>query len=528
MKKYFVIIIFLIIIAAPLSLSFVSKLTGVKFDTNLAGYTIKASKPELNFSEYFDGLFQKKFDQWFEQKMALRGVFTKTYNTIRYVAFNIGNRPIGKDNYIFESNYLNAELTIGDYDFSIKENNENLQKFVDDLSILNEKLKTYGKYLYVYVAPNKADLYRSEISDKYLSLEKDGVNVVDCFRSKMEMTDIPYYICSDMADSLEYPAFYSTGIHWSRVYEQQMSQKIIDDLSSLSKNNYRNIILGDVESSSTPYLRDRDVYDLLNVWFYPELTYYQYETSTIEFNNNSEMNILLMGDSFASGLREDIIEYFPEDFVVYIDRNKTVAEENGEIYSLDCNWNNLKLQEYLDLCDFVVLEMTEPELVYYTFGFVEYVNNFLDSYKPCEKKAYYPSVLDASNSQLWNNITSKYVYARENGYGWIGPNCRINLTNNESSLNKLEIEYIVPSKIFEVSEGNEISVTILVNDKQVFKKEYSESLIDKTIIDLEDDVDNDVIAIDIICSDYFIPSEIGESQDNRVLSLQLIYIGGER
>lgn len=60
-----------------------------------------------------NGSFQRSYGAWTEQTMPFRGVFTKTYNTIRYQAFRLGSRPIGNNGSIFEAAYL---FPAGHYD----------------------------------------------------------------------------------------------------------------------------------------------------------------------------------------------------------------------------------------------------------------------------------------------------------------------------------------------------------------------------------------------------------------------------
>lgn len=381
MKKI-VVYFFSLIIFLPISLSMIRHVTGIQFDVELKGYSDTVEKPELSMASFLNNEFQNNYGVWIEENMPLRGVLTKTYNSIRYKSFYLGNRPIGKNGSVFEEPYLYTELAIGDYDYSLPQNAQNIQLMVERMSSVNEKLKKHGKYLFVCVAPNKADVYPNDMPNRYVQIaDDDAVNAVDLFREYISATNVPYLICSDMKDQLEYPAFYPTGIHWSRTYEQSATKRIIDELSDLSGVNYRNIEFTGVESSKEPYWRDSDVYDLLNVWTSPDVDYYQYTVKTEEDVEIVPLRILLVGDSFSSGLRKDMEDNLEEAFIYSVNRNSYAVEPDNTFFSLDGDWNNLNWQTYLDQSDFVVMEIAEPEMVYYGWGFLEYLDAYLDNYE---------------------------------------------------------------------------------------------------------------------------------------------------
>lgn len=522
--------IFVLIIFMPITLSQIEKITGEKIDVALLGYSDSAERPELTISTFLDGSFQIGYGNWTEENMPLRGVLTKTYNTIRYEAFDLGNRPIGNNGSIYEPEYLNAELAIGPFDYSTPERVEELQNMIAHIVSVNSKLRQIGKYLYVYIAPSKADIYPEDMPGNYVALSEPGaVNVKDLFREKISATDVPYLICSDMADELEYPAFYPTGIHWSRTYQQLVSQRVIDDLSALSGENYRNIIIprGRAIRSTEPFWIESDVYDLLNVWIYPNIDYYEYPVEITESEFAAALNMLLMGDSFADGLKKDIEDNILEDTIFAVNRNSFMVEPNGTVHYIDGNWNNFDWQRYLDLSDFILVEATEPQIIHYTFGFIDYLDSYLDDYVPMEKATYYAFELDGNNEETWNASCSVGVWQKENGVAWIKPNCRIALSSKNISDHGLEIDYYVPQQ--SVAEEPE-QVEIRINGTVVYEGVYTSPTEEKIIIKPDEFVPdkNDDYIVTIRCSNSFNPYANGESMDNRDLALALRYIGGTR
>ena len=166
-------------------------------------------------------------------------------------------------------------------------------------------------------------------------------------------------------------SFYTTGIHWSRVYEQTASRALIALASRASGKRYRNIVLGDVESSRVPFDRDTDLLDLANVFYRPSLTYYQYHTELENPEEYDNLRVLIQGDSFALGLRNDLIANDPDAEVYFITRNESVVDRNDQFLVLYYDWNNMDWHRYLDNVDVVILEAAEPLVGECSFGFVD-------------------------------------------------------------------------------------------------------------------------------------------------------------
>ena len=141
---------------------------------------------------------------------------------------------------------------------------------------------------------------------------------------------------------------------------------------------------GDAEESSEPFDRDNDLLDLANVFYKPKLTYYQYRTELEKTETYDRMRILIQGDSFALGLRKDIMENDPEAEVIYITRDESVVDRNSQFLILYGDWSRMTWQEYLDRADIIAIEAAEPLINAYSFGFVEELTKALDSYTPPE------------------------------------------------------------------------------------------------------------------------------------------------
>jgi len=526
------ILAFLGILYLPLLLAFISKMNHSLCDVTLLGYVDTAVRPEFSVDSFLDGAFQAEFSSWYESNLKPRGVFTKTYASIQYNCFNLKKDwIIGYNKDVFGPGYIYSELCINGYpDFSKQENWKKMKDYVDKLKILQEKLTQYGKYLYVYVAPSKADFHCENIPQKYKAVAKnDAINEMEAFAELMRQTDIPHMICSKEQYDSQYPAFYTSGIHWSRTYEQETSVQIIESLCHITGKNYRNIILGDVQESHIPFWRDADVYNLLNVWNKLDGHYFEYATARSNPDSYDKIGILLQGDSFAMGLRKDILDTYPYEDVFLVDRNQQYADRDNNYTRIE-SWDSIKIGDILDRIDVVAIETVVSELQYYSYGFVDYLINYLDTYKPGNGRRNYVQALDCSSEEAWQSDSINGVYQGEDGYAWGKAYCEIILEDSNLIDKGLELEIGVSPYVF-YADGKADIVDIYINGKKKLSQSFGEAWDGSIYIlpqSLTEAAEGDCYDIEIYCSKSFVLSQLGINDDNRDLAIMIRYVGSLR
>ena len=375
--------VFLLMLFLPgIVLPLLSRSTGAPLDVPLSGFTPPQEKVALSPESWLSGDFQDSFTERVEANVKPRSIMVRLYNTVNMRLFHKGQQIIGKGYDIFEPEYIRGELTLTEADdFSLPENVRAMQVFVDQLVQVQELLRERGKTLVVYIAPSKADLNRENIPGRYLGVSPGHRRAVDVFREEIGKTDVPFLICADLADELEYPAFYPTGIHWSRTYEQIASRRIIGMIGEASGVPYTNIALDGAQESETPFWRDGDVMHLANVLWHPDnaltrefwhpgIRYYQYTSRAEAEEDVIPMTLLLQGDSFGLGLKKDLLENIPGSEVYFVTNDYSLTDPDETVTLLEGSWENLDWGRCLDAADVVAIEMTEPLLKNRTFGFV--------------------------------------------------------------------------------------------------------------------------------------------------------------
>ncbi len=528
-----VIVLFLTVLYLPFVLGLVSKAGTWACDVPLKGFTDTAKKPEFSASSFLKGDFQRDFTKWYEASFKPRGVITKTYATIRYHCFNLGNRFIGYNKDIYDMGYINAEWCInGAADYSEEEHQKNMQNYVEKLKILQDKLARFGKHLYVYIAPSKANFYPENIPQKYKAIaDKNAVPSTVYFSQLIAETDIPHLICRDQKDTLQYPAFYTTGVHWSRTFEQEMSARIIRELSEITGKNYRNIMLEEVKQSSIPFWRDSDVYDLLNIWGELQGDFYEYTVNRECAEDYDKIRVLVHGDSFGMGIRKDILDLYPYEAFWYINRAQYIQYNYDTSAKID-SWDTFDITNCLNDIDVVVLETTESEVVQYAYGFVDYLIEFLDTYEPQKSSRNYVKNLNCDSKEAWesNPFNGVWTKGEKHTFVWAKDYTELLLKDEEIAAAGLELQIGISPHLFE-GDGTPDTVEVFVNGKRLLQKDFYEAWSGSLFITAEELSgigDEDRYDIEIYCSKSFIPKEKGINDDSRDLAIQLMYAGRAR
>lgn len=525
-SKKIIVFFFVFIIFCPILLAFFHFATGIKLDATLNGYFDAVDAPELTMSSYIDGEYQPEYEEWLNDSLLPRALYTKIYNQIEYSCFDLGSRVIGKQNNIFEREYVEDALALDEFNYALPDKQAELTAYAEHLVNIQNKLQKYNKHLVVYFTPSKAVSEVQDIPASYKARQtSDSIRAIEYLQTLLDQTDVPYLDSHDLLDTHRYPPFYSTGIHWARPIEQETSIALIDLLKEVSGKDLRNIELTSINTSNQPFWRDTDVYDLLNVFSpYPDLTYYEYGTKRQYPDVYEEANILLQGGSFAQGFLKDYSELYTNDNISYINYGYYVMDEFGRTQTLDA-WTDLDLGAYLDQADFVVIELQEAAIVKYSSGFAAYLDEYLDSYIPGKTASEtYSANLDGSEQTGLEH--SKGYFSFEDGYAWTKQCSSVTLENNNLATKGMTIELTVPEYIL---YDGETTLNVYVNKQKI--DTLSVSAPGTLTLDYDSDIfaDNtDIYEIEIYCDSSFFPKEIGLNDDSRELSLLIHYIGEKR
>lgn len=546
MRKKLFVILFGTLLLIPGLFTIIASSANRSMDVSLGGYHEQLERPAFQFDSYLDGSYQTALEQWWNNSFQTRGILVRSYNQLRLKLFQLGNRIVGKNQTLYEEDYIMEYLMIGDENnFSLPENQKTADHYIAELLELNQKLKKLGKQLVVYTTPNKCDFTEDFLPEKYKRLAQQNpeeqMRAIDYLRKELKKTELVYIDGYEvLTESMtEYPVFYTTGIHLSRTAEQKLHASILNSIQDVVKTPIKTFRFTDVKESGSAFWRDADLWELMNVWDTPKEMYYEYKTKRVIPEQYQNKGYLIQGGSFADGLRRDLAENAVSRQIHYIFYNSYWMDQNGHYQELaaanhaylpESDWSALDMQKILNEIDVVLIELNEKHIRYFSNGFIEYLNKQIEEYVNSNESISGIYHWLPSNDYA-SDLKNLYgVYAYEEGYTWIKDYSSIQLQNEQITNKGLELELEIPEYwSFDYSHENE-SILIYVNGircKQLF---ISKSGIQNIQI-LPDELpqtENHFYEVELYAPQFFIPSELKINGDNRELSLILRYLGEVR
>lgn len=264
----------------------------------LDGYFVSKNYIPLTSESWFSGEYQKTTDEFLNANFGFRNLFVRANNQLRFLLFNKTSAfgvIIGKENYLFEINYLNAYNRteyIGDNAI-----NDTIQR----IKTLQDTLKLLGKELLVVLCPSKARIYPEFIPDDFLAptslksyyeaystgFKKSGVNYID-FNNLFSLK-------KEKSKELLIPQL---GIHWSRLEAIYAADTIINYLSQKSLVNLPRIKITSINRKDELVSPDDDIVKSMNLMWYPSFKKMSYASFEIDSINRTKKNALVIADSY--------------------------------------------------------------------------------------------------------------------------------------------------------------------------------------------------------------------------------------
>ncbi len=353
-------------------------------------------------------------------------------------------------------------------------------------------------------------------------LDKGAIDVSTMFRRLLKETKLNYFFTEDLRDELKYPAFYRTGIHWSRTFEQRVSSKIIKDLNSITNKHYRNLILGDVKKSDKCFWRDCDVEDLLNIWGDITDKYYEYKVKREFPERYDKMRFLLQGDSFTQGFLKDVRDIYPEEQLNFVSRrNYFDTDKRERLFFFKNDYYSLDLEPYIYKSDVIIIEIAEPEILNYSYGFVRHVLEIIDKN---DKKNQLTSNANIANDYTYNIENDFGIYPQENSAFWTKGYASFDLKDENIKKRGLEINFSIPKEI--IQKHKKDNVKIYVNRKKVLDEIFTTKGVKSVYLKPYEILKNkdDIYNITIKCRKSVLQAKDGK----KILGIRVNYIGAKR
>jgi hypothetical protein len=358
-------ILFLIIIVL-LALPFIQARFSIFEISPLKGAISTPHQKELSFSNWFSGEYQLAEEDYLNETFGFRNLFVRVNNQIAFSFFNKAKANsviVGKEDYLFEKNYLKAYYGKDYIGF------DSINGRINRLKYIQDTLAKLNKELLVVFAAGKGSFYPEYFPDEFVTnigptnygehvqlAEKTGLNFID-------FND--YFI--KHKNTSPYPLYPQYGIHWSYYGMCIAADSIIQYIENKRNIDMPDLYWDDIEIDQ-PRGTDYDIADGMNIKFrlksfdmaYPKI---KYESDS----GKTKPSVLVISDSYYWGMFNfGISQVFSTSHFWFY--NKKIYPDS---FKSSLETSEVDLEEEINKHDVVIIMATEATLPALGWGFIE-------------------------------------------------------------------------------------------------------------------------------------------------------------
>jgi hypothetical protein len=334
----------------------------------LQGAFDKGTPPKLNSASWFKGNFQIQADYYLKNNIGFNGELVRLRNQVDYSAFgNINtNLTLGKENYIFDPNYIFAREGTDYLIDSVRIEKAHAIKRVKNV------LDSINVPLLFCFAPNKSNYYPEYLPSVSSASEKTNQIY---FKNLLSENNIPIIDFDSwfikLKNNSKYPLIPKYGAHWSTYGASIAADSLIKKLSAITNKNIETFSIVKLEPSAKAKFSDDDYLASLNLmkkWESPEMVY-----PVLKFVNGVKPNVLIISDSFIWNFYDLAIMqncFSPASSVWYYNKSEFDSGKNN-IGPLTGKFRIANLKQR----DAIIIIATGPSLKDFGYGFFEQLNN---------------------------------------------------------------------------------------------------------------------------------------------------------
>lgn len=306
-KVILVLIVSLFIL--PASVKIIPQFVNVKwplpqsFRDDLVGVTIDEPRPSLSLHSWFTREFQDQFSKWFNQRYGARSFFVRMGNQLNYSLFNKSymnkeHTIIGRHGQLYEDDYINDYCNPrGVMPLS------HMETLVKEIAELQYLLARNGVTFLLLITPSKAAIYPEYIPSNLCHAGPSSKRGYSNFVLLLDTHHVNYvdgHVITEQATQIEKaPLFCQGGSHWNYLGTYYTLRALIDKLNGLLSRNAGMLDLEAVNVDHTPTGTDKDLAELLNL-FFPPFDYVVPHPVISKKGSTEDLGRLnIVGDSFT-------------------------------------------------------------------------------------------------------------------------------------------------------------------------------------------------------------------------------------
>lgn len=340
------------------------QVTGLIHERKLKGSYSLADVPEFSLASWFSQAYQDSLELAAKDRFGFHTMFIRLNNQVNYSLFKkplANGVVIGKNNYLYELNYIKAYKGtdfIGDSLIEI--NTRKLKKIQDYLEV-------EGKYFLVTFAAGKGSFYPEFFPEKYKQdkpVEKTNLNV---YKRYFDAYGINYIDFNkwflEMKDTSQYCLYPRTGVHWSYYGMVLVIDSLRTYLENVTGREMPQLKIKAIEEGRRYRSSDKDIEDGMNIIFRINHDKLAYPRVSINDTGIDKLSGVIIADSFYWGLHNiGFSNRMLEKGEYWYYNNRIISNEPVELDTID------RLERLKDK-DVIILMATEATLPNFPFGF---------------------------------------------------------------------------------------------------------------------------------------------------------------
>lgn len=311
----------------------------------LHGVVEATAKPEFSFRNYKDMSYQSQLEQYVSERFGFREPVIRTYNQYLWLFRKTYSADVvvGKDKWLYGKRSIYDHFRQEAYFHA--ESNEALIKKLDHsiarLKRVQRELDKRNTKLFVLICPSKDIICPEHLPENGNYVMSDGIRAVEyvpkAFADKgVNFLDLNAWF-EQIKDTVSYPIFPKTGMHWSNVACMHACDTLFRYMEHLTGKNMPNITIGQAYPSKT-ISPDDDLERILNlIWTIKPNQNYCADVEVVPDSTAQRLNLITIGDSFFWNIAhtmpmDKLFERYPYWYyyntIYYDSEHKNVKEVN--------------------------------------------------------------------------------------------------------------------------------------------------------------------------------------------------------
>jgi len=289
------------VLVGLLLLPLIQHATGFVHVRKLRGAVTQAEVPVLTVPGWFEGTWQDSLETAMNDRFGFRNLFIRINNQVAFTFYRkalASGVVIGKDNYMYELNYIKA------YNGTDFEGDSVIRQKALQLKELQEQLESGGKQFLVTFAAGKGSFYPEYFPDRFVM--EPGRTNLEAYREWFDSLDVHYIDFNqwflEMKDTARYELYPRTGVHWSYYGMILTIDSLVNYLGAATDREMPEFTWFDTKESRRYRSSDRDIEDGMNIIFRVNRDKLAYPRERFVDEGVDKLRGVVIADSFYWGL----------------------------------------------------------------------------------------------------------------------------------------------------------------------------------------------------------------------------------